>query len=523
MNADEVHQLLQRLQQEGFAAVQPGLDEDDKQPYEKRYQQAAALQVQIQALSGPGSPPGAAEPLDLAALRVQRGVVLLETDLLPEAEASVAAGLATLEQAVGALQPPQEDAAAPPPQQVALAAAQGEHVVLLQAAYNGLGALWSRRGDLPAALAWLTKAETLASWAIAEARRLAAAAAPEQQRPPAENGHAPGAPGEGRPSDAAETPAAPLDGWAAAAEELEAGFTTTLFFLAQVHGHAADRHRSAHYCAATLQRQLLPPAAAALNRSEWVQNCVQLAGFYVAEGALGVARHCLAAARLVAAGLPNNSAPGAGEPPGSDPPPQPPQPAVEPPDWGHMVVDSDVVANLRLAHAKLHREALRRAHAAHVLGQPAPGPAQDEAPLQAPAFASLAPHLPPAPAGEEAEEPQQLAGSFEAARELFNRGMTEYNAALGFYQLDGWVTEHVNILLETSGLLRCAACCVRFRPAPLSRVYTPVEQGPVWAVARVCVGRSGAGGWRTLSRTRGARRPCTSCGRGGWSPWRAAR
>ncbi len=47
-----------------------------------------------------------------------------------------------------------------------------------------------------------------------------------------------------------------------------------------------------------------------------------------------------------------------------------------------------------------------------------------------------------------------LAQSFEAARELFNAAMPRFNKALQHYQLDGWVTEHVNIQFEVSNLYR---------------------------------------------------------------------
>jgi hypothetical protein len=32
--------------------------------------------------------------------------------------------------------------------------------------------------------------------------------------------------------------------------------------------------------------------------------------------------------------------------------------------------------------------------------------------------------------------------------------MTHFKAALEYYQLDGWVTEHVNILMEMSNMFR---------------------------------------------------------------------
>lgn len=50
-----------------------------------------------------------------------------------------------------------------------------------------------------------------------------------------------------------------------------------------------------------------------------------------------------------------------------------------------------------------------------------------------------------------------LVNRFAAARDLFNQALPRFKHALQFYQLDGWVTEHVNIVMEISNLYRWGA------------------------------------------------------------------
>ncbi len=93
--------------------------------------------------------------------------------------------------------------------------------------------------------------------------------------------------------------------------------------------------------------------------------------------------------------------------------------------------------------------------------------------------------------------PAALAPTFEAARELFNAAMPRFKAALSYYLLDGWVTEHVNILMDMSNMYRHVAA-----------------RGGTWHVAR---GR-GANLVQWLVRWLGPRkRSCTRFNAGGGS------
>jgi hypothetical protein len=50
-----------------------------------------------------------------------------------------------------------------------------------------------------------------------------------------------------------------------------------------------------------------------------------------------------------------------------------------------------------------------------------------------------------------------LARDFAGARALFNAALPSFRDGLKFYALDGFVTEHVHILLDISNLYRRAA------------------------------------------------------------------
>lgn len=61
-----------------------------------------------------------------------------------------------------------------------------------------------------------------------------------------------------------------------------------------------------------------------------------------------------------------------------------------------------------------------------------------------------------------------FAASFEQARSLFNASMPKLREALEFYKLDGWVTDHVEVLFDVSKAYSCVSllrCVVTFRCA----------------------------------------------------------
>lgn len=118
-----------------------------------------------------------------------------------------------------------------------------------------------------------------------------------------------------------------------------------------------------------------------------------------------------------------------------------------------------MAANVQLAWAKMYLYRLQASHSVHVLRHPLEPPCAYPTPATFPPMLafhqSSALQLPPIeslPWGDAA-----LAASFEGARELFNAAMPRFKTALEYYKLDGWVTEHVRIVMEMSNLYRCLA------------------------------------------------------------------
>eukprot|EP00955_Chlamydomonas_euryale_P115647 366366-Chlamydomonas_euryale.AAC.30 len=241
---------------------------DESQPYDHKYASAQLLADAISAASVADGIDAADCDEQVAVLRARRGLVLLETDLLPDGQADVEAALAVLQQR------------------------PSRHLGLLIECHNALGALQSSRDDLDGARARLVQAKQL----YAAHRRSA-------------EGSLGGV--AGSHADAASTPSV----W----DDVERQHTSTLFFLAQVHGHAGERQQSAECCAATLQRQLdsgemhkvnvvcgrgftsvsawlyLSAALSEFQLQEWVQNLLQLSGYYVAQHGFVIAHYCLEA------------------------------------------------------------------------------------------------------------------------------------------------------------------------------------------------------------------------------------
>jgi hypothetical protein len=143
-------------------------------------------------------------------------------------------------------------------------------------------------------------------------------------------------------------------------------------------------------------------------------------------------------------------------------------------------LDPDVAANVQLAWAKMLLSRLVQSHQQYIEGLTPPAVRPFDSPDSFPSylrFASLAGSLPP-PSELGAWGGDALADTFEQARVLFNSAMTRFKAALEFYELDGHVTEHVNILMEVSNCYRCLA---GFEPDVTRRRLMHAQR-----VARLC-------------------------------------
>ena len=264
--------------------------------------------------------------------------------------------------------------------------------------------------------------------------------------------------------------------------DIERAFTNTVFYLAQVYGYVGRDEEAAKLCGACLRRQCeaVPTAGgigsrggvkgASVSPEEWAQNAAQLAGFYAARACWATARHCAAAAEKVFA----DANPGwkssevdtsSSEVEGSIPT-----------GSGHGVgaLDDDaanVGANVHLAWAKLH---LRRLTAATELFATR-GATETGAGGEAKRAAStgddnaLIVSFPTLRLGDggatSATEAAKTVGivsqgpgegwvprDVATARAVFNQAARRFRAALARYKLDGFVTEHCDVVLDVARL-----------------------------------------------------------------------
>jgi len=453
-----MNHLDQLLQEAKRIASQ---EEDEERPYDHKYAAADLLKEELARLEShehgkeptldqdqaSTSPSGSTDEHDVALrskalLQSRIGLILLETDLLAEGQQALESALPWLEQH------------------------QDHHLALLLECLNAMGALCSGRAELDDALTWLSKSEAV--YSKHRGRWGRAASAHRQQQGDASASAAAAATAAGGSSSAADDSAATSSSsrtW----DDVETNFTSTLFYMAQVHGHAMRKSESAIYCAATLQRQL---QSKQYKLSEWVQNCLQLAGYYVNYNAFALGEYCLMAASKVADLAQQQAAPAGSSGGGTAPEQQaatagssgggaaPEQQAGPAGSSGggtapeQQVLEGDVAANRDLAWAKFYMQRLASSYNVHCEGV--------ELDMLYPNLESFPDILIfeelalPAP-DKLAWGAAALTSSFEGARELFNSSMTHFKAALTFYELDGWVTEHCNILMDISNLYRCLA------------------------------------------------------------------
>lgn len=411
----------------------------------------------------------------LAEMQLRRGIILLETDLLKDGENAVNSALPVLTSAHAQAQaaPLAATFSSPPPppqqqelQQTKESLSEVDRLTgLLLEAYNALGALQCGRANFQAASEQLLAAQALYNRMRPSRSQLG---------PSLDSTALPAAADISQVASSASTSSSAGSPQPFQWDKVEALYTSTLFFLAQVHGHANEQAKSALYCAATLYRQLL---SRQYSVDDWVQNCMQLGGYYAGTNAFAIAEHCIAAADAVAQGseLPDAGTQhaSASETPQTEQQQQEEQAsaavpgssesvpgkaavtaATPPPAPTPMRVSEDVAANLRLARAKLFMMRLSTSYTAHEDGavpdMPYPDISHFPDYLHFPGLGLPSPDTLPWGAAA-------LAKDFPTARDIFNAAMPGFKFALEYYQLEGWVTEHVNILMEMSNLYRCLA------------------------------------------------------------------
>ena len=327
----------------------------------------------------------------------------------------------------------------PPP--VAVTSLLKEHKVNAMKCLNMLGILWAGRGQVRKAFMYLLAAKNLYGLENIE---------------------------NGKDTD--------VEG-----DSLQLVYTHTLFYLAQAYGKIGDTIRSSRYCYETLQRQLnMGFDGSARTALDWVKNCASIADFYKSMNHYRRCAMALASAeevlrRHVLAVIKNADAEQAA------------RDSANSSDFDQMT--SLVTADLNIRWAAFDLLVLKRAfdreskrrNAIELSYEPEPeepAPADDDDMGAAAAATEAA--LAKLEAGEQGtpssvfsiseigggegrrEFFKSLAVSsvpfigvgevttFERARAIFLRGASRIEAARKFYQLDGYVTDHANLLYDNS-------------------------------------------------------------------------
>ncbi|XP_061131950.1 KIF-binding protein [Syngnathus typhle] len=79
-------------------------------------------------------------------------------------------------------------------------------------------------------------------------------------------------------------------------KKFELAYTHTMYYLAQVYQNLGQTERAAIYCHSTLQRQL---QLGQFNPIEWALNAATLSQYYITKGRYMESRHCLSAATVI--------------------------------------------------------------------------------------------------------------------------------------------------------------------------------------------------------------------------------
>uniref|UniRef100_A0A671Y6H0 KIF-binding protein n=1 Tax=Sparus aurata TaxID=8175 RepID=A0A671Y6H0_SPAAU len=230
----------------------------------------------------------------------------------------------------------------------------------------------------------------------------------------------------------------------------ELAYTHTMYYLAQVYKNLGETERAATYCHSTLQRQLQ------LNQfspMEWALNAATLSQYYITKGRYMEGRHCLAAATVIS-GL-------AGEVP-SEAAAQESETECERREqlrqkraeiarcwikYGLNLLqdakkllednigelDSDRQEELKRARRREEEEEEKGRKSALLFGS------EDT-------FDSIA--------SLEEKVPCLLPLDFTEARAVFLVGQTYVTQAKEYFQMDGYVTDHIEILQDHSSMFR---------------------------------------------------------------------
>ncbi len=201
--------------------------------------------------------------------------------------------------------------------------------------------------------------------------------------------------------------------------------TLTAFFLAQMYGHLHKPALSAEYCAITLKRQL--KSGLELNKNDWAVNAMNLAGYFVSEHAFPQAHICLHSAEKIIQG-------------------------------NH---DAQLNANMSMAYAKFYYQYLELSKEFIKQRRSSSNLDLDEF-SQIDSFTEQIPIEPIRevpkiyfPELEVASSPTYYyLRNYEEVVAVFKEAKSRFEKALSYYVLDGFVSDHIDLLQRLSACYR---------------------------------------------------------------------
>lgn len=229
-----------------------------------------------------------------------------------------------------------------------------------------------------------------------------------------------------------------IDGSLADPDALAGVYTHTHFYLAQIYGNLQLPDESARHCLRTLELQLnavLSASGGKASAIEWMANCLRLVDYYLDTSNGRDASSCLFACECVySKTYPKQEEPGSTV------------------DEEEIETQQRTHAEIASGWAKVHQLTLQLAQFPDQIKFDIPSQTQSlERILCDNNFGTL--DTSSVVLGMHWVAPQKVT-SFEDARDVFKQGTRASDQAKTFFVLDGFVTEHVRLLLLQSRLYK---------------------------------------------------------------------
>ena len=183
----------------------------------------------------------------------------------------------------------------------------------------------------------------------------------------------------------------------------EQNYTLTLFYMAQAFSKLGDKHKSAEYCAETLKRQII---SGDYDMKDWAVNTINMAEYYVENQYMAQAVYILECGLSIITGKRRK-----------------------------------LRSTLNMQLGRAYRSLLDLGLTVHRQGQ--------ERPVEINQQLLVLPML--SASWKELIFPTDI----EAAKEIFKIANNHFKIALEYFIIDGYVTEHIEMKKDISGLYKC--------------------------------------------------------------------